>query len=88
VASSLFNITLPENNILGVPPQTTEAISDGTFVMLKELPVGQHAIYASGLLVDFTTTSNLNFVSEVKSIVKTFVSYLCKLKLVNWFYYL
>ena len=34
--------------------------------MLKELPVGQHTIYASGLLVDFTTTSNLNFVSEVK----------------------
>ena len=66
VASSLFNVTLPENNIFGVPPQTTEAISDGTFVMLKELPVGQHTIYASGLLVDFTTTSNLNFVSEVK----------------------
>ena len=66
VTSSLFNVTLPENNIFGVPPQTTEAISDGTFVMLKELPVGHHTIYASGLLVDFTTTSNLNFVSEVK----------------------
>jgi hypothetical protein len=66
VASSLFNVTLPENNIFGVPPQTTEAISDGTFVMLKELPVGQHTIYANGVLVDFTTTSNLNFVSEVK----------------------
>lgn len=66
VASSLFNVTLPENNVLGVPPQTTEAISDGTFVMLKELPVGHHTIYASGLLADVTTTSNLNFVSEVK----------------------
>ena len=66
VGSSLFNVTLPENNIFGVPPQTTEAISDGTFVMLKELPVGNHIIYASGVLVDFTTTSNLNFVSEVK----------------------
>jgi hypothetical protein len=66
MASTLFNVTLPENNIFGVPSQTTEAISDGTFVMLKELPVGHHTIYASGLLVDFTTTSNLNFVSEVK----------------------
>jgi hypothetical protein len=66
VGSSLFNVTLPENNIFGVPPQNTEAISDGTFVMLKELPVGHHTIYASGVLVDFTTTSNLNFVSEVK----------------------
>jgi hypothetical protein len=66
VASSLFNVTLSENNILGVHPQTTEAISDGTFVMLKELPVGHHTIYASGLLVDVTTSSNVNFVSEVK----------------------
>jgi hypothetical protein len=66
VASSLFNVTLPENNTVGVPPQTTKAISDGTFVMLKELPVGHHTIYASGVLIDFTTTSNLNFVSEVK----------------------
>ena len=66
VASTLFNVTLPENNIFGAPPQTTEAISDGTFVMLKGLPVGNHTIYASGLLVDFTTSSNLNFVSEVK----------------------
>lgn len=66
VASSVFNVTLSENNILGVSPQTTKAISDGTFVMLKELPEGHHTIYASGMLVDFTTTSNLNFVSEVK----------------------
>ena len=66
VASSSFNVTLPENNIFGAPPQTTEAVSDGTFVMLKGLSVGNHTIYASGLLVDFTTSSNLNFVSEVK----------------------
>ena len=66
VASQLFNITLKENNILGVSSQSTEAISDGTFIMLKDLPVGHHTIYASGLLTDFTTSSNLNFVSEVK----------------------
>ena len=29
VASALFNVTLPENNIFGSPPQTTEVISDG-----------------------------------------------------------
>jgi hypothetical protein len=66
VASQLFNVTLPENNILGVSPQSTEAISDGTFIMLKGLPIGHHTIYASGLLTDFTTSANLNFVSEVK----------------------
>ncbi|HJT85750.1 MAG TPA: hypothetical protein VJ697_14805 [Nitrososphaeraceae archaeon] len=66
VQSSLFNITLPENNIFGVSPQITEAISDGTFIMLKDLPVGRHTIYASGFLADFTTSGTLNFVSEVK----------------------
>ena len=66
VQSSLFNVTLPENNIFGVPSQITKAISDGTFVMLKELPVGHHTIYASGFLADFTTSGTLNFVSEVK----------------------
>ena len=66
VASSLFNVTLPKNNILGVPAQTTGAISDGTFIMLRDLPLGHHTIYASGYLADFTTSSILNFVSEVK----------------------
>lgn len=66
VQSSLFNVTLPENNIFGVTSQTTEAISDGTFVMLKNLPVGHHTIYASGFLADVTTSGTLNFVSEVK----------------------
>jgi hypothetical protein len=66
VQSPLFNVTLPENNIFGVSPQTTKAISDGTFVMLKELPVGRHTIYASGFLADFTTSGTVNFVSEVK----------------------
>ena len=66
VQSSIFNVTLPENNVLGVPSQTTEAISDGTFVMLKGLPLGNHTLYASGFLADFTTSSTLNFVSEVK----------------------
>ena len=56
-----------EARILNLPIDTrTKQGSDGTFVMLKGLPVGNHTIYASGLLVDFTTSSNLNFVSEVK----------------------
>ena len=37
VSSSLFNVTLPENNILGVPPQTTKAISDGTVCNVKRV---------------------------------------------------
>jgi hypothetical protein len=66
VSSPLFNITLPENNILGLPPQQTQAVSDGYFIMLKPLPVGEHIIDSSGNLVDVTTTGTLNFVSEVR----------------------
>jgi hypothetical protein len=33
VSSPLFNLTLPENNVLGLsPPQTTKAVSDGYWV--------------------------------------------------------
>jgi hypothetical protein len=38
--SPLFNLTLPENNVVGVPAQETQGVSDGYFVMLKPLPKG------------------------------------------------
>jgi hypothetical protein len=62
--SPLFTVTLPENNDLGLKPQTSPAISDGYWVFLKPLPPGNHTIHASGSLVDFTTTGTLNFASE------------------------
>lgn len=65
-SSPLFNITLPENNILGLRPQKTQAVSDGYFIMLKPLPVGEHIVDSSGSLVDVTTTGTLNFASEVR----------------------
>jgi hypothetical protein len=40
--SSLFNLTLPENNVMGVPAQETQGVSDGYFVILKPLPKGEH----------------------------------------------
>ena len=40
--SPLFNLTLPENNALGVPAQETQGVSDGYFVMLKPLSQGEH----------------------------------------------
>jgi hypothetical protein len=33
--------------------------------MLEPLPPGRHTVCASELLVDFTTTDTLNFVSDV-----------------------
>jgi hypothetical protein len=48
VQSPLFCFTLGTNNILGLPSQTTQAISDGNWVFLKLLPVGKHTIYFKG----------------------------------------
>lgn len=44
----LFNITLPEGNIFGVPEMSSEAVSDGYWVMLQPLPVGDHNLNFQG----------------------------------------
>jgi hypothetical protein len=56
VQSPLFNFTLGTNNILGLPAQTTQAISDGNWVFLKPLPVGKHTIYFKGDLKSINAT--------------------------------
>jgi hypothetical protein len=66
VQSPLFNVTIPKDNVIGSPPGTTRAVSDGFWILLKPLPVGKHEIHLSGSLVDFTTTGPLNFVSDAK----------------------
>jgi hypothetical protein len=48
IQSPLFNFTLPKNNILGLPPQTTSAVSDGNWVFLKPLPIGNYIISFQG----------------------------------------
>ena len=32
IQSPLFNFTIPKNNILGLPAQSTQAVSDGNWV--------------------------------------------------------
>lgn len=64
VQSPLFNLTLPENNIFGLPASTTQAVSDGFWVFLPPLGPGQHEIHFRGAIVDFTTESQNNFVQE------------------------
>jgi hypothetical protein len=61
IQSSLFNFTLPKSNILGLPPQTTQAVSDGNWVFLEPLSIGKHVIHFKGGLksnnVTTTTTA-------------------------------
>jgi hypothetical protein len=68
--SSVFNVTLPDNNALGLKPQTSPALSDGYWAFLKPLPPGDHTIHASGSLVDFTTTGTVNFATDVTYHIK------------------
>ena len=56
IQSSVFNFTLPENNILDLPPQTTQAVSDGNWIFLKPLPPGNYELKIKGNIK--TTTNN------------------------------
>ncbi|MDQ4017440.1 MAG: hypothetical protein M3129_02735 [Thermoproteota archaeon] len=46
--SPVFNVTLSEGNIFGVPELNSEAVSDGYWVMLEPLPVGDHSVNFRG----------------------------------------
>jgi hypothetical protein len=61
IQSPLFNFTIPDNNILGLPPQTTSAVSDSNWVFLKSLPVGNHTIYFKGGLENTTKSASHEF---------------------------
>jgi hypothetical protein len=50
IQSPLFSFTLPENNILNLPPQITQAVSDGNWVFLKPLSEGNHTLSFKGSL--------------------------------------
>jgi hypothetical protein len=66
IQSPLFELTLPKDNVYGLPPSTTKAVSDGVWVFLKPLSPGNHQIHSKGVSVDFTTTGTVpSFVSDV-----------------------
>lgn len=59
VQSPLFNFTLPKNNILELPLQTTtQAVSDGNWVFLKPVAVGKYVIYFKGGLKNINATTS------------------------------
>ena len=66
IQSPLFNLTLPNNNVFGLPASNTMAVSDGIWVFLKPLSPGNHEVHSKGTCVDFTTPSTVpSFVSDV-----------------------
>lgn len=64
--SPLFELTFPENNVAGVKPQTTKAVSDGYWILLEPLSPGRHEIHSKAALGDPTTTGTTNFALDVK----------------------
>ncbi len=64
VQSPLFNISLPNGNIITGQEGSTQGVSDGFWVFLPPLSPGAHDIHFRGSIVDYTTGSLNNFVSE------------------------
>ena len=64
IQSPPFNVTLPENNVFGISPGQTQAVSDGIWIILKPLPVGEHKIGFKGITVDFTTGATNTFATD------------------------
>ena len=59
-----FRIQSPENNVFGISPGQTQAVSDGLWIILKPLPPGEHRVGFKGSSVDFTAGATNTFVSD------------------------
>jgi hypothetical protein len=65
IQSPSFNFSLPRNNILGLPANTTtEAIADGNWVFLRPLSTGYHKIMFKGEVQAKTGGRNYNNVTS------------------------
>lgn len=56
VRTDIFNFTLPENNILNLTSQTTQAVADGNWLFLKPLNPGIYELKAKS---DINATSTI-----------------------------
>lgn len=56
VRTDIFNFTLPENNILNLSSQTTQAVADGNWLFLKPLNPGIYELKAKS---DINATSTI-----------------------------
>ena len=59
VQTDIFNFTLPENNILNLTSQKTQAVADGNWLFLKPLHSGTYELKAKGN-INTTSTIEIN----------------------------
>lgn len=62
VESPLLRLDLPEDNLLGVPPQQALSVASGLVALLPPLPPGTHEIVTTGtgtVLGDFTNVTTI-----------------------------
>jgi hypothetical protein len=60
IQSDIFNFTLPENNILDLSPQTTQAVSDGNWIFLQPLSLGNYELKFKGNVKTIKTNNETN----------------------------
>ena len=60
VQSPQFQFTLPEDNLLNAPPGTYIGTSDGIWIFLEPLPLGDHIIQFRGINGNFFTEVTYN----------------------------
>ena len=59
IQTDIFNFNLPENNILNLTSQTTEAVADGNWLFLKPLQTGTYELKVIGD-INGTSTIEIN----------------------------
>ena len=65
VLSQLFNATIPEHNVLGLPAGKTQMISDGFWLFLMPLAPGKHDLQFGGQTPGDPTVGTNNFAVDV-----------------------
>lgn len=66
VVSPAFNITLPDNNLWDVPPNTeTTAVTAGYYILMKPLTPGDHTIQYGGAAGNPAISGEENFATSV-----------------------
>lgn len=61
IESPLFTFIVPENNIWGLPSGTGQSVSNGYFLMLPPLSVGEHTIHFGGTYIDYDFTLDITY---------------------------